>query len=109
MKKCCSRSPRRLQKKSVRSSWPPTFHVYHYLTLSSYTLIFALGGTNLCIKRRCFMASIHFHFCQEMIYFAVLINATRDLMSTYLIYIYNNEIMGKSKNAQVCVFLIQFQ
>lgn len=87
MKKCSLRGSRRLQKKSVRSSWPPTFHVYHYLTLSSYTLIFALGGTNLRIKRRCFMASIHFHFCREMIYLVALINATRDLVSIYLVYI----------------------
>ena len=91
MKKCSSRGLRRLQKKSVRSSWPLTFHVYHYLTLSSYTLIFALGGTNLRIKRRCFMTSIHFHFCREMIYLVALINATRDLVSIYLVYIGNNE------------------
>lgn len=87
MKKYNSGSPRRLQKRSARSSWPPTFHVYHYLTLSSYTLIFVPGGTNLRIKRRCFMAGIHFHFCRRMIYFAALINATQNLASIYLVYI----------------------
>lgn len=98
MKKCSSRGPRRLQKKSVPSSWPPTFHVYHYLTLSC-TLIFALGRTNLRIKRRCFMAGIHFHFCRKMIYLVALINATEDLVSIYLIL---SEIMGKNVSARIC-------
>lgn len=56
-------------------------------SLSSCTLIFVPDGTNLRIKRRCFMAGIHFHFRRRMIYLVALINATRDLANIYLVYI----------------------
>lgn len=70
--------------------------------LSSYTLIFVPDGTNLRIKRRCFMAGIHFHFRRRMIYLVALINATRDLASIYLVCVVADN-RKKWTRARVCV------